>query len=127
MIIATKTAKKKDGYSGEGEWDLYKFFYEGEKGEYGEFYLNFNRKKGQAELVTKDVAYAGDLVKAIADCLYEKEKPCEHKNTEKVEEVQQGNLVKGYKCKDCDMWIDDFPTDQEIEGMSKQYEEEIPF
>lgn len=67
---------------GTGKETRVKFFYEGNNGEYGEFYIYFNREtynlnnptdnlgvRGQAELAMKDPDYAIDLLQALAPAL----------------------------------------------------------
>lgn len=41
--------KQDNGFSGKGDWILFKIFYEDK-----EFYLNFNQKTGQGEMTPKD-------------------------------------------------------------------------
>lgn len=50
----------------EGNWDLYKMFYE-KDGKYGEFYVNLNNVTGVAELVYKNKSYGKDLLKGLRE------------------------------------------------------------
>jgi hypothetical protein len=64
MGMGKQMAKSANGFSGKGDWDLLKCFYEN-KGNYAEFYLNINWKEGIAELKMKDVDYAPILEEAF--------------------------------------------------------------
>ena len=56
IILGKGLAKQSNGFSGKGNWDLYKCFVDNGK-RYGEFYLNLNTKTGEGELLCKDKDY----------------------------------------------------------------------
>jgi len=39
---------------------------------------------------------------------------CEHKKLYKVEEIQNGYMVRGWKCADCEEWIEDYQPDYDL-------------
>ena len=67
MCLAKGMAKAPDGngFSGKGDWDLYKCFYQHGKDNYAEFYLNINLTTMVAELKSKEGAYVDILTEAF--------------------------------------------------------------
>lgn len=66
IVLGQDMAKTENGFSGEGDWTLLKCFYSKNK-EYGEFFFNFNKKSGKAELCSKDLSYGPSLMRAFAN------------------------------------------------------------
>jgi len=62
LVLGIGLNKTKNGFSGEGDWDLYKCFVNNPRG-YGEFYINLNRRTGEGEIRFKDTEYADFLTK----------------------------------------------------------------
>jgi hypothetical protein len=68
LVLARNTGRQMIGFSGRGDWTIYKCFYENE-GKYGEFYINMNPKRGVMEIVGKDKDYAFDLIQAFGNSM----------------------------------------------------------
>ena len=59
MYLGTNLKKAVNGFMGKGDWDLLKCFYKDE-----EFYLNINKKTGEAEIIAKN-GYSPQIIKGI--------------------------------------------------------------
>jgi hypothetical protein len=68
MCMGVRVGKASDGngFRGQGDWNLFKCFYQPDKAKYAEFYLNINLTTKEAELKCKDGWYADILTKAFA-------------------------------------------------------------
>ena len=66
MLLGKQMNKNENGFSGKGNWDLYKCFY-GEDGNYAEFYINLNHKESIGEIIRKDTDYAPILEQAFEE------------------------------------------------------------
>jgi len=66
ILLGEGVAKTENGFSGKGNWDLYKCFVKNENG-YGEFFINLNRKTGEGEIKMKDTDYSDFLSREFAN------------------------------------------------------------